>query len=78
MSLIDMGRMIRPWYRGGDLNGDHIFRDCEQLAEEGESLEGIGWLDPYGTDVCDECAERYDPETFAERQAWGEEDYVDD
>jgi hypothetical protein len=67
--------MIRPWWRGGELNGDHIYRDCEVLEEEGEPREGVGWLDPLGTDICDTCAERYDPDAFEERMR---EEYGDE
>ena len=74
-TLHDLSRMIRPWYRGvegvyGD--GDHIYRDCEVLAKEGAPREGWGWLDPYGTDVCEECRERYDPKAYEE---WAANEY---
>lgn len=67
-NLADLGRMVRPWYRGIDANGfgspgDHIYADCEWLAEEGEPREGVGWLDPDG-DMCEACRRRYDPETY--------------
>lgn len=67
-NLIDLSRMIRPWWRGSELNGDHIYRDCERLEEEGEPREGVGWLDPYGTDVCGACFERHDPEESWKRE----------
>jgi hypothetical protein len=75
-TLVDLSKMIRPWYRGSDGNarseGDHIYVDCEWLAEEGEPREGVGWLDPYGTDVCEECRGRYDPAAYAK---WASDEY---
>lgn len=76
MSVLD--RMIRPWWRGIDSNsegsqGDHIYRDCEWLTEEGEPREGVGWLDPTGSDVCEECRSRYDPEAYKE---WAANEYA--
>lgn len=63
--LTDLSSMVRPWYRGIDTNarnlGDHIYADCEWLAEEGEPREGVGWLNPYDDRVCEECLRRYDP-----------------
>lgn len=72
--MSDLDRMIRPWYRGTEFDGagDHIYADCEVLANEGDPREGVGWLDPLGTDICDACAERYDPKAFARRM---DEDY---
>jgi hypothetical protein len=74
--LIDLSTMIRPWYRGSDSNsrseGDHIFRDCEALADQGVAREGVGWLNPLGTDVCEECRERYDPEAYVK---WASDEY---
>ena len=74
MSGLD--RMIRPWYRGTEFDGagDHIFPDCEVLAKEGEPREGVGWLDPWGTDVCDTCRSRHDPAAY---EKWAAEEYED-
>jgi hypothetical protein len=73
----DLDRMIRPWWRGNDTNsqgsyGDHIFADCEELAGQGGPREGVGWLDPFGTDVCETCRERHDPEAYKE---WAANEY---
>lgn len=75
--LADLSKMIRPWWRGNDTNsqgsyGDHIFADCEELADQGTAREGIGWLDPYGSDVCETCRERYDPKAYEE---WAADEY---
>jgi hypothetical protein len=54
--------MVRPWYRGEE--GDHIFPDCEELT--GDPVEGVGWLDPAGGDVCEQCLYRHDENLFYE------------
>lgn len=69
-TLDDLNQMIRPWYRGGELDpyaGCHIYTDCEVLTEEGEPREGVGWLNPLGSDVCDECAKRHDLAAYEKR-----------
>jgi hypothetical protein len=60
--MSDLTRMVRPWFRGDE--GDHLYPDCPRL--EGEPAEGLGWLDPRGTDVCESCQERHDPDWYAE------------
>lgn len=73
--LVDLSKMLHPWWRGIEgiyTSGDHIYSDCDRLAEEGEPREGWGWLDPYGTDVCEECRERHDPEAYAK---WASDEY---
>jgi hypothetical protein len=60
-----LDRMVRPWYRGEGFGGDHIFADCEVLEDlELPAIEGIGWLDPAGGDVCETCLERFDPDLY--------------
>ena len=70
--LTDLSRMVRPWWRGIDGNGkgshgDHIYRDCEWLAEEGDPREGVGWLNPHDPLICLACLRRYDPDEHWKR-----------
>jgi hypothetical protein len=53
-------RMVRPWFRGEA--GDHIYADCEEIS--GEPIEGVGWLDPEGGDVCETCLFRLSPDLY--------------
>lgn len=59
---------VRPWFRGEV--GDHIFADCPEI--EDEPVEGVGWLDPRGGDVCEQCFMRHDPELY--EQVMGDDD----
>lgn len=49
-------QLVRPWYRGEV--GDHIYADCPEI--DGQPVEGVGRLDPRGTDVCEQCLTRWD------------------
>jgi hypothetical protein len=56
-------RMVRPWFKGEGFP-DHIYADCEVLEDQlealdGEPVEGLGWLDPEGSDVCQACLDRW-------------------
>lgn len=68
MSAVDS--MVRPWWRGPIPGiGDHLFADCDRLANEGGPRDGLGWLDPYDHTICTACFRRYDPAEF--RNRWG-------
>lgn len=61
---------VRPWYHGKE--GDHLYPDCEDLT--GDPVEGAGWLDPDGGDVCVICLERFAPEYLDEDDGWDDAD----